>query len=226
MAVFHDVPVRCGHRGSGKGPDENTLASFLRAAEAGVPWVEVDVRVSGDRRLVAHHDPRLADGRLVSELPAADTGLMLLDDLLEALPAAVGIDIDLKSSLEDAVRPAADSTAALVAAVAERERGRRPLLVTSFDPAALLIVRERAPAVPLGLITWKRFPLQQAVPAAAHLGADVLAAHYESFRGGRDRAIAIAHEAGLQVMAWCPPPRKAEVLRAAGVDCLVLDGVA
>jgi glycerophosphoryl diester phosphodiesterase len=226
MKVFHDVPVRCGHRGSGKGPDENTLASFLRAVEAGVPWVEVDVRVSADRRLVAHHDPRLADGRLVSELTAMETGLMRLEELLEAVPPEIGVDIDLKSSLEDAVRPRAQTTAAVVAGVAEREHSRRPLLVTSFDPAALLVVRERAPAVPMGLITWERFPLRLAVPAAAHLGANVLAAHHESFRGGSDQAISVAHQSGLQVMAWCPPPRKAEVLRAAGVDCLVLDDVA
>jgi glycerophosphoryl diester phosphodiesterase len=115
------------------------------------------------------------------------------------------------------------------------EQSRRRVLATSFDPAALLIVRERAPAVPLGLITWTRFPLRKAIPAAAHLGVEVVAAHFESFpleggpvrRGEREasRSVGVAHAAGLQVAAWCPPSGAARQLIAAGVDCLVVDDV-
>jgi glycerophosphoryl diester phosphodiesterase len=238
--AFDDTPVLCGHRGCGRGivdgHGENTLASFLAAAEAGLRWVEVDARITADDQLVARHDPVLADGRFVAELSVAETdaaGLMRLEALFAALPTGVAVDVDVKSSLEDALRPRERTTAALVAELVARETDRRRLLVTSFDPAALLIVRERAPAVPIGLLTWLRFPLRKAVAAAAHLGADVVGPHFESFplhdarvpAFERDAAstVAVAHAAGLQVLAWCPDPGDADLLTAAGVDALVVD---
>ena len=155
-------------------------------------------------------------------------------DLFEALPPEVGIDVDLKSSLEDAVLPRERTTAALVADLV-RDAGR-PALVTSFDPGALLVVRERAPQVPIGLLTWLRFPLRKAIPAAVHLGCDVVAPHVQSFPVGERRgdplerpvaeSVRVAHAAGLQVAAWCPGEPEAQELAAAGVDCLVVDDVA
>jgi glycerophosphoryl diester phosphodiesterase len=234
--VFADVPVLCGHRGSGRGAGENTLPSFRAAVQAGMSWVEVDARVTADRVLVARHDAVVEDGRYVSELSSRETdelGLMRVADLLEDLPAGIGVDVDLKTSLEDAQRPRGETTAALVADLVADER--RPLLVTSFDPAALMIVRERAPQIPLGLLTWVRFPLRKAIPAAVHLGVQVVAPHAESLGlrqevplvGERPIAesIRVAHDAGLQVVAWCPLPAEREVLIEAGVDCLVVDDV-
>jgi glycerophosphoryl diester phosphodiesterase len=234
--VFVDVPVLCGHRGSGRGPGENTLPSFRAAVAAGLRWVEVDARTTADGILVACHEAVAADGRYVSELSAAETdelGLMRVGDLLDDLPPGIGVDVDLKTSLEDAQRPRDRTTAALVAELVAPQMGRRPLLVTSFDPAALLIVRERAPELPLGLLTWIRFPLRKAIPAAAHLGVQVIAPHVESFGLRQDaprlgeRAIAdavrVAHDSGLQVVAWCPLPSERDILLAAGVDCLVID---
>jgi glycerophosphoryl diester phosphodiesterase len=230
--VFADPPVLCGHRGSGRGVvdghRENTLGSFCAAVAAGLRWVEVDARLSADGLLVASHDPVLEDGRFIADLPADETGLMRVADLLEELPQGVAVDIDVKSSLEDALRPRGETTAAIVADLAALERRR--VLVTSFDPAALLIVRERAPRVPIGLLTWTRFPLRKAIAAAAHLGVEVVGPQVESFAAPsveRDvaRSVEVAHRAGLQVLAWCPAPQQAEALIAAGVDCLVIDDV-
>jgi glycerophosphoryl diester phosphodiesterase len=221
---FSGAPVLCGHRGSGRGAGENTLASFHAAVAAGLEWVEVDVRLSADGQLVAHHDPVLADGRRVAHLSAHESGLMRLADLFDELPAHVGVNVEVKSALQDALRPRARTTAAVAAGATDAERRRRPVLLTSFDPAALLTARARAPALPAGLLTWTRFPLEAGVAAARHLGVEVVVAHYESFRrDGGEPAIAVAHAAGLQIAAWCPPAGDAEVLAAAGVDCLVLD---
>jgi glycerophosphoryl diester phosphodiesterase len=55
------------------------------------------------------------------------------------------VDLDVKTVSEDG-GPRAAALAALAGASLEREAGRRPLLVTSFDPAALLGLRERVPA--------------------------------------------------------------------------------
>ena len=221
MTVFGDIPVLCGHRGMGRGHAENTLPSFRGAVAAGLPWVEVDARIAADDVLVARHDPALADGRLVAALPARDTGLMRVAELLDELPVGIAVNVDVKTSLEDALRPRERTTAARVADLV-RDAGRQ-VLVTSFDPAALLILRERAPDVPLGLLTWTRFPLRKAVAAAAHLGVEVVTASVESFDDDAERAVRVAHEAGLEVGAWCPAEAERERLVAIGVDCLVID---
>jgi glycerophosphoryl diester phosphodiesterase len=238
--VFTDIPELCGHRGSGKGVvqghRENTLGSYRAAVDAGLRWVEVDARTTRDGVLVARHDPVVEDGRFIAELTARETdalGLMRVSDLLDELPEQVAINVDLKTSLEDALRPPAQTTAALVADLVAGESQRRRLLVTSFDPAALMIVRERAPAVPIGLLTWGGFPLRKAIPAAVHLGTDVVAPHVTSFRLEQaaspaverppSRSVQVAHEAGLQVVVWCPRPDEGDRLVAAGVDCLIVD---
>ena len=237
--VFADPPVLCGHRGMGvgsvSGQLENTLGSFLAAVDAGVRWVEVDARRTADDVLVARHDPALPDGRLVIDLAAEETdaaGLLRVTDLLDGLPGDVGVDVELKTSLEDALKPRSRTTAALAADLLDRRDDRRDLLVSSFDPAALMIVRERAPRLPLGLLTWMRYPLRKAVPAAVHLGLDAVMPHISSFGLGPSPAalerpaalhVAIAHEAGIQLAAWCPTPPEAAVLLEAGVDCLIVD---
>ena len=234
--VFVDVPVLCGHRGTGRGPGENTLPSFRAAVAAGLRWVEVDARANADGVLVACHEPAAGDGRQVSELRSSETdalGLMRVADLLDDLPPDIGVDVDLKTSLEDAQRPRGLTTAALGADLLAPRAGSRPLLLTSFDPSALLIVRERAPGVPLGLLTWRGFPLRKAIPAAAHLRLQVIAPHVSSFgmrksaalRGERPIAhsVRVAHDAGLQVVSWCATPGERDPLMAAGVDCLIVD---
>src|SRR5262245_6456575 len=58
-------PIVVGHRGVPKLHQENTLAGFRRAIELGVPAVELDVRLTADRRAVVLHDRDLA--RLTGE---------------------------------------------------------------------------------------------------------------------------------------------------------------
>lgn len=48
------------HRGGAALAPENTMAAFRAAARAGVDMLEVDVRMTSDGHLVAHHDSTLA----------------------------------------------------------------------------------------------------------------------------------------------------------------------
>lgn len=237
-AVFLDPPVLCGHRGSGRGVvgglRENTIESFLAAVSAGLRWVEVDARANADGVLVAHHDPQVPGAGWVSELASAETdalGLMRVEELFGALPAGVSIDVDVKSSLEDALRPRGETTASLVVEMLVRAAGGRQVLVSSFDPAALLTIRRALPDVPLGWLTWSRFPLRKAIAATAQLGFEVVAPHASSFflleENPNERpaaeCVAIAHAAGLEVLGWNARPEEIDGLRAAGIDCLVID---
>jgi glycerophosphoryl diester phosphodiesterase len=241
-SVFGTRTAVLGHRGCGKGViggyDENTLGSFLLAVELGVDWLEVDVRRTADDALIVAHHPTAADGRFWADLTgtqARHSGVLGLAELLDAVPSHVGINFDLKSSMEDALRDRDATTAALLAPVAAREARRRPTLVTSFDAAALTIVRELAPAVPRGILTWITFPIGQAVAAAGHLDVQVLAAQWKSLRPNDvedetmhrplDYTVDLVHRSGCEFLVWCPPVTFSRLLQDAGADALCVNDV-
>ncbi len=242
-------PTLIGHRGLGRGVvdghPQNTLGSFLAALRAGVSWVEVDVRRTADDTLVVAHDAAYHDGQFLVDLTAEQVqarGTLLLSDLLATLPEGAGVNLDLKTCMEDAVRPAERTTAALLAPVAQQELLRRPLWVTSFDPSALTIVREAAPDVPLGLITWHGYPTEHAVAAVAHLDVQVLALQVGSLwpapaagtpsrpapgpvRRPLGHVLSLLHRSGRQLVVWCPRLLHARQLVSAGADALIIDDV-
>ena len=246
--VFGGGPAVIGHRGLGcgvvAGHPENTLGSFAAAAALGAPWVEVDVRRTADDVLVVAHDPQYPDGTWIAELPASATderGTLRLADLLDELPPEVGVDFDLKSAMEDCLRPPAGTTAGLLGPVVADEAARRPVVVSSFDPAALHQLRCEAPRVPLAWLTWYRFPLEAAVAACGHLDVDVLGVHVGSLSSDArvrglgiaegvgvdvqavERAVSLVHGCGRELMVWCPDPARAQLLVDAGADAVVLD---
>jgi glycerophosphoryl diester phosphodiesterase len=240
--VFAARPDVLGHRGLGKGVVdghvENTIGSLTAALAAGVDWVELDVSRSSDDVLVVHHNPATADGRFLVDRTAAElasAGIATVDEVLEALPAKVAIDFDLKPVLEDATGPVGATTAGLLLPVLRRELARRRLLVTTFDVTALGWLRDELPGLPCGLLTWLDFPLRIAVPMAARSGAAVVGLHYRSFAANpaepgpvhRDLAtnMSVAHDAGLEVLAWCPGESEIGALVAAGVDAVTVNDV-
>jgi glycerophosphoryl diester phosphodiesterase len=241
-AVFGNGLAVIGHRGLGcgvvSGHRENTLESFSAAVALGMRWVEADVRRTRDGVLVVAHDPALADGTSLAVLTAEDVdrcGLLRLRTLLDALPPDVGVNVDVKSSIDDSVQPPGRTTAGLLAPVVAAELRRRPLVVSSFDPAALGLLRAEAPDVPLAWLTWHRFPVETAVAGCAHMDVDVLALHVGSLRrdpgsGMVDRAhaahvVALVHGCGRQLLVWCPEARQARMLAEAGADAVVVDEV-
>lgn len=240
--VFGNRPALLGHRGCGRGLvgsfAENTLDSFLAAARLGIDWVEVDVRRTADDQLVVVHNPADEHGVFYADITGAEAaarGALLLDTLLEALPAGVGVDFDVKTAMEDATRDRAGTTMGLLAPLARREASRRPTLISSFDVGALDIAREAAPGVPRGLLTWLDFPIGQAVAAAGHLDVQVLAPHWGSLRPNQvepeplhrplSYVVDMVHASGREFLAWCPKLEFARQLLDAGVDALCVNNV-
>ncbi|GAB2492636.1 glycerophosphodiester phosphodiesterase [Nocardiopsis aegyptia] len=232
-----------GHRGLGRGVvggvRENTAESFAAAAAAGADWVELDVRRTADDALVLHHDAALDDGRAIVDLAAdecARAGLIGLDEGLAAIPPGVGVDVDVKSVMEDAVDAPSRRTVSLLLPYLRREAARRRVFVCSFDPGVLLAVAEAAPVVPTAWMPFVRHPLDSAVAGAAGMGCPVVAVDARSFgltgedpRPGRrsvSHTVDVAHRAGLQVLSWCPDPVDAARFAEAGVDAVVVDDVA
>lgn len=248
MTVF-SAPEVIGHRGAGRGTAsgyrENSAESYLAAVGAGAHWVEIDVRRTADDALVIHHDEALPDGRPIADLPVEacrEAGLLRLDEAFAAIPLCAGVDVDVKSVMEDAVDPPERRTTALLLPAlrreAERRRaaaGRERVFVCSFDPAVLLAVHEGAPEIPLAWMPFVRNPLDQAVAGAAGLGCALVAIDARSFglmgepaRPGRREVaytVGVAHRAGLEIVTWCPDPVDAARFADAGVDAVVADDV-
>lgn len=97
-----------GHRGAAGLAPENTMKSFRRAFACEIDAVELDVHAV-DSRLAVIHDPtvdRTTNGRgpvagySVANLKRLDAGdgeaIPLLEEVMEALPAEMGLNIELK----------------------------------------------------------------------------------------------------------------------------------
>jgi glycerophosphoryl diester phosphodiesterase len=204
------------HRGLvGPGAAENTRAAFHRARDAGADGVETDVRRSGDGVLVLAHDRLLADGRAVSDLPAAvlgEAGVESLDDALALWPDAAW-NLEVK---------AAEAFPLLRRLLASRPA--LDVLVSSFDHEAL-----SAADLPRGvrrgaLIAHRPAPLWPgALPPAAPArgGVDAIVVDYERLD---EALVRRAREAGLACWAWGAATH-GEHARAAGLglEALITD---
>lgn len=243
--IFDGKPAIVGHRGFGAGQQgeyrENSVESFLAAAASGLRYVELDARRSADGELVVWHDPVTPSGQVIlgqtaSQLAAA--GIVALADVLAALPDTVCVNIDVKTTIDDATGPAAERTQALMVAMLRTFRGTRPFFISSFDPSLPLYLakhRDQTGPLPLGLITEKFFPANVAVSAAANLGLAAVVVHTGTLNLHRDdlgpaelsaaQTIEVAHQAGLEVMAWVPTPEEAVRLAGAGIDAVCVNDV-
>jgi len=87
--LTHEYPIRFAHRGSRVLWPENTMVAFQGAVDLGYLYIETDVRVSRDGRVIVFHDEsleRLTDG--VGKVADRDW------DYLRRLDAAARFDPD------------------------------------------------------------------------------------------------------------------------------------
>jgi glycerophosphoryl diester phosphodiesterase len=246
MRTFERPLAVVGHRGAGEsivsGLPENSLESCRAAHERGAGWVELDARLTADGELVLHHDHVLPSGLPVDEATVDDCraqGVAGFDELLDGLPDGLGVDLEVKVSLRDASGPVVETTGGRVAARARELRSSRPVIITSFSPAALLQAREvAADEVPLGLLGLPVAPLGELVPSAVALGADLIAPHVLTFGivevAGLPlepvervrRALDTAWQHGCEVLVWGVRPAQVADLIDLGVGAVCVDEVA
>lgn len=210
------------HRGFAGEHPENTLAAFRAAVEDGADAVELDVRRCGSGELVVCHDATLDrvtdasgpvgafdhdDLRRRSVLGSGE-GIPALVDVFEALPAGVGVNVELKE----------DGLAAEALAVADRFP--HEVLVSSFEPGHLDAAREAESAVDRAIVFARAAGDHLAL--ADRLDCTFVHPHL-SLCPGTD-LVAAAHDRGLGVNAWTvETAAQARRLREAGVDGVIAD---
>ncbi|WP_226021541.1 glycerophosphodiester phosphodiesterase [Halomicrobium salinisoli] len=208
------------HRGFAGRYPENTLGA-VRAAAGHADLVEVDVRRSADGEVVVVHDETVdrvtgatgavreftAEGLAALDVLGSGEGIPTLAAVCDALPARVGINVELKER-----GLAADVAAVLDAA----DPGC--VLVSSFDDGALREMRDVADW-PLAYI-FQDAP-EAGLDRARDLGCAAVHPHWRLVDGA---FVATAHEAGLAVNAWTvDDAASARRARRAGVDGLIVD---
>lgn len=197
------------HRGASAVAPESTAAALREAVRAGVSFIEVDVQMTPDGRLVVFHDEQLdrtTDGHgrlnrtLYARLRPLDAGswfhprfagerVLLLSQALRLVPARVGFNLELKRTRRGPALIAALARVLQACGAASR------VLISSFDPHLLrLAQRYRWPRA----LICRRFP-QRSLALARRLGC--VAWHPRTTLVTAAR-VAQAHAAGLRVQTW------------------------
>jgi glycerophosphoryl diester phosphodiesterase len=234
------LPPLIGHRGARKEAPENTLASLTRAAELGAAWVEVDVKLSGDGRLILMHDDtleRTTDGEgAVADtswevLAALDAGswfdARFAGERVPLLIEAIGRLAELSLGANIEIKPCPGREAETGRAVAEEVSVSWPVdlpapVLSSFEEDSLAAARETAPDLPRGLLVGD-LPDDWAERAAALQCATV----HVGQRALTREQVAAVKAAGLPLMAWTSNEvDRARELWSWGVDAIATDDVA
>ncbi len=207
-----------GHRGASFDHPENTLEAFRGAKAQGADWVELDVRRTSDGALVVHHDPHLADGRLIAEIEGSEVPAevaTLADALAASMPMGINVEIknfDGEAGFDDTGSLAAETVAAIRASGAET-------LISSFDLATIDACRAEDPTIPTGYLVYAATEPVDAVNAAVAGGHAALHPWY----GLVDvTLVERCHDAGLLINVWTvDEPERISQLAAWGVDGIV-----
>lgn len=214
------------HRGDSAHEPENTLAAFDKARAAGADGIELDVRFDGSGAVVVFHDERLErlTGRsgTLAELPEHERRALRVGGqpvpLLEEVLANLGdmeCDVEIKAERPGRMRALVRATAEVI-----RRSGRaEQVLVSSFDPLALVLMHHALPDIACAYL----FHQEQALPLRrgwAGTWTGVSALHPEHTLCTR-ATVGAWHTAGFPVNVWTVDDA-AELRR---LDELGVDGV-
>jgi glycerophosphoryl diester phosphodiesterase len=236
LKVEKKVVWTIAHRGASGHAPENTMAAFRRAVELGARFIETDLQITRDARIVAIHDStldRTTNGKgqvhlqTLDQIRELDAGAWFTGGAQsfsgERTPTLGEIldfakDHDVIFYLEIKSGPAWGVEHAVVAALRDRNASAR-VVILSFDPAALDSVRRLDTTMMTGLLC--EHASSDLVERTVRAGARQLVARGELIT---PEVVERAHHAGLQVVAWTIN-EQAQMLRliATGVDGMITD---
>ena len=228
------------HRGASGVAPENTLAAFRRAVELGAGFIETDLQLSRDARLVALHDDtldRTTDGRgpvsarTLEELRRLDAGkwfrgssdheranfagehIPTIEEIL-----AFGREHEIGLHLEIKTEGPSGAEHAIVGALHASGEVARSVVI-SFDVSTLRRVRQLDPLVMTGFLYTDR--LEHAVAIAVGAGARQLLPRADRVT---QELVRNAHAHDLKIVAWTAnTPEDMHKLISAGVDGIITD---
>jgi glycerophosphoryl diester phosphodiesterase len=221
------------HRGASGYAPENTFAAFRRATALGAGFIETDLQLSRDARLVAIHDAtvnRTTNGQgavhdmTLAELRRLDAGSWFGSEFAgERIPTIEEIlefanKHDVVFYLEMKPSGSWGGEHALISALRESGEIARTVVI-SFDPAILAGVRKIEPTLMTGLLFEGHIP--KPLDKAVEIGARQLAVRGDLVT---PRLLREARGHDLQVICWTVNhPGHMRLLVQAGVDGIISD---
>jgi glycerophosphoryl diester phosphodiesterase len=225
------------HRGASGHAPENTMAAFRRAVELGAHFIETDLQITRDARVIAIHDftlDRTTNGKgqvhllPLEEILALDAGGWYggrgaavfsgerVPTLKEILDFAKEHDVIFYLEIKSG--PAWGIEHAVVAALRDQNASAR-VVILSFDPATLDSVHRLDSTMMTGFLL--EHPSNDLVERTVRAGARQIVARGDLITPD---VVEKAHSAGLQVVAWTINETE-QMLRliAAGVDGIITD---
>jgi glycerophosphoryl diester phosphodiesterase len=210
-----------GHRGfPAPGRPDNSVAAVTEALRLGADGVEIDVQLTADGVLVCAHDP-------IGPLPvAAQKSLATLAEVLAAAQRPAGSRVVVEA------KPVADATVAArtaqaVADVLGAAGGSAAIIVSSFDPDLLALIRRTCADLPVrtALLGGTSDPVTAVVRRAAAEGHDEVHLPLAGVRG-TPQVVELAGWLGLSVTVWTVNSRRdLRWVAGLGVDAVITDDV-
>ncbi len=227
-------PLALAHRGASAYAPENTLAAFNLALDMGADGVELDVTLTQDGVPIVIHDDtvdRTTNGRgnikdlTLAQIQQLDASFKFenyrgekmptLDQVLRAIGKRCIVNIELKSTTFKT-----DGIEAATLSVMQDTGAYANVIISSFNPFALMRMAELDPRVPRGLLYAPNLPLYLrrawlrplARPTAMHPHCSMITAEY----------VAWAHGQGLRINTWTTDePDEMRRLYDLGVDAIM-----
>lgn len=215
-------PIIIAHRGASAYAPENTLASFTKAIEMGVPMVELDVHRLKSGEIVVFHDAfinndptkRIKDftADQLQKFKVKGQKIPLLSEVFDLVNKRAIINIELKS--EDSVEPVA---ALIKEYMQEKQWPSDRFIVASFDHYRVKKFKHLVPQVKTGVI-FEGNPIGLA-QIATNANAEYAIMYYEWVT---KEFVQDAHKRGVKVYTYTVNDKTlAQELAALGVDGII-----
>jgi glycerophosphoryl diester phosphodiesterase len=211
--------LKIGHRGAKAYEIENTLESFKKAFELGVNAIELDVRISKNRKLIVCHDDNLKkvfgkdvrthEATLKELRDLTENKISALDEVLHFIDKKVAkILIELKETGYEKK---------VINEIIKQKLLDRAVII-SFHEEAIANVKELNKQIETGLVYVRH---KNPLASALSLNAQYLVPFY---RFTHTRNIEDAHKKNLKVIVWTINTKEeADEYIAKGVDGIASD---
>ncbi len=231
------LPKVIGHRGAAAYAPENTLGGIHTAADMGVEWVELDVKLTKDQVPILFHDEtldRTTNGHgnvadmLFEDIRHLEAGSWFSDSFagikIPTLEEAVDILLEHNLGVNIEIKPCpgreketAEVALDLLAQIWDDES---KILISSFSYVSLETALDMGPYMPRGLLLPKDWP-ENWLELAQHLeAASVNINGNEITREELEDII----DAGYMALAYTiNDPQRAKMLQGWGIDAVFSD---
>jgi glycerophosphoryl diester phosphodiesterase len=198
-------PLVLGHRGASAVEHENTLAAFRAADEAGADGVELDVRLTSDDVMVIHHDRHVPGFGAIWSHPFEQLREQrpTVPTLSEAFAAcgSMLVNIEIKNDPSENGFDPSHRAAELVADWVNERNVADRVLVSSFNPDTVGVVKVRSSAIPTGQLVARGSVISDWIGSVVDEGHEWILPHRRYLKRGPD-VVEAAHAAGLLVGVW------------------------